>query len=173
MLLLLVRHGPAEERDPARWPDDADRPLTPEGRRATAGAGRGLRVAGVEGPRVATSPLARARTTAEIVGRELGLAGSSATWPELAPEGTAEDVVRRLARAPTPRGGWMLVGHEPNLALVAGLLVTGEAVRPFRLAKAGAVRLDLPRGPVPGGATLDWLLTRKQLVRLGGGRRSR
>lgn len=166
MEIVLVRHGPARARDPARWPDDGQRPLTAEGRAATRAAARGLRRAGVDAPRIATSPLLRARATAEILSAELGGRGAIEAWEELAPGATAEAVVRRLGARRHAPGTVLLVGHEPSLGLLAGLLLTGEEVRPFRLAKAGAARLRAPRA-LRGGAVLDWLLSRKQLIRLG------
>ena len=33
MLLLLIRHANAGDRDPQRWPADRDRPLTDKGRK--------------------------------------------------------------------------------------------------------------------------------------------
>ena len=40
MLVLLIRHARAGDRDPAQWPDDSKRPLTDEGREIQAGTGR-------------------------------------------------------------------------------------------------------------------------------------
>ncbi len=165
--MVLVRHGPAAPRDPQRWPDDELRPLTREGRSLARAAARGLQRAGVQRPWIASSPLARARATAEIVAGVLDADGSIETWPELRPEGTGAAVLRRLASRRAREGPRLLVGHEPNLGLLAGLLLSGEEVRPFRLAKSGAARLSLPRRIAPAAASLDWLLTRKQLVRLG------
>src|SRR5690348_9271312 len=65
--VVLFRHGPAGERDPARWPDDARRPLTDRGaekaRRAAAGLAR------LAGPlrTIWSSPLARATATAALL----------------------------------------------------------------------------------------------------------
>ncbi len=167
MELVLVRHAPAEPRDPERWPDDDRRRLSREGRKLALAAARGLRRAGVERPRIATSPLARARATAEILAGAVEARGPLETWPELRPEGAGEAVVRRLVAAGARSGPRVLVGHEPNLGLLAGLLISGEEVRPFRLAKSGAARLTVPGRVGPASASLDWLLTRKQLVRLG------
>ncbi|HEY7678606.1 MAG TPA: hypothetical protein VIG69_16145 [Candidatus Methylomirabilis sp.] len=41
MDLYLVRHAFAGKRDPARWPDDTQRPITPEGARRFRQAARG------------------------------------------------------------------------------------------------------------------------------------
>ena len=65
--LYLVRHAVAEERGPA-WPDDTLRPLTERGQRRFARAATGfVRLEGVPDS-ILTSPLVRARQTAEIAG---------------------------------------------------------------------------------------------------------
>src|SRR5205085_8809867 len=43
MDLYLVRHAVAHDRSSARWPNDADRPLTPEGEEEFLAAARGLK----------------------------------------------------------------------------------------------------------------------------------
>ena len=72
--LYLVRHAIAEPRDPARWPDDALRPLSPEGVELFRLAARGLQRIGVEVEAVLASSYARAWRTAEILSEEAG-------WP--------------------------------------------------------------------------------------------
>ncbi|HEV7666153.1 MAG TPA: histidine phosphatase family protein, partial [Chloroflexota bacterium] len=42
MDLFLVRHGVAFDPDPAQWPDDTQRPLTPEGEKRFLASARGL-----------------------------------------------------------------------------------------------------------------------------------
>ena len=74
MELYLVRHAIAEERDPRRWPDDAQRPLSERGRARFARAAAGLRTLGVEVDLLLSSPYARAWATAEILSEEAG-------WP--------------------------------------------------------------------------------------------
>ena len=64
--LYLIRHGVAEERGDA-WPDDGKRPLTEEGARACERSMRGLGRAGIGFDVVLTSPLVRARQTADVV----------------------------------------------------------------------------------------------------------
>ena len=64
--LYLVRHGLAEERG-EKWPDDTKRPLTEEGIVRMRKAARGLARLGVAVDVVLTSPLVRARQTADIV----------------------------------------------------------------------------------------------------------
>ena len=60
----------------------------------------------------------------------------------------------------------LFVGHEPTLGEAVALGLTGEAVTLVRLSRAGAAALEFSGAVVPGGATLGWLLTRKQLMAL-------
>src|SRR5436309_9518738 len=68
--LYLIRHGLAEERGDA-WPDDSKRPLTEEGMSRLRKQARGLARLGVTIDVMLTSPLVRARQTAEIIAAEL------------------------------------------------------------------------------------------------------
>lgn len=165
MQLFLFRHGPAEERDPRRWPDDLARPLTRDGAEETRSAAQGLRSLGPEAARVITSPAVRALATAQVLREVLGVGAALSTWPELAPDEPASAVLARVA-SESPRRNVFLVGHEPTLGEIVGLALTGEAVSVVRLTRAGAAALDFPRQVRPSGGVLDWLLTRRQLVRL-------
>ena len=69
--LLLVRHGIAEER--AEAADDAQRSLTPEGRERTIAQLRSLVELDLNCDLVLSSPLVRARQTAELA-VQVGLA---------------------------------------------------------------------------------------------------
>src|SRR5262245_47356052 len=64
--LYLIRHAIAEERGDA-WPDDAKRPLSEGGMKRMRKSARGLAEAGVSFDVILSSPLVRARQTAEIV----------------------------------------------------------------------------------------------------------
>ena len=167
--LVLLRHAPAAERDPSRWPNDSERPLTPAGRRDARRVVEGLKAAEVAPTRILTSPAARCSATAAIAAEVLarGRSRPVVAWPELAFSGNAQAVVDRLRRERVERGCALLVGHEPLLGRLVGLLVFGEDVPAVRLRRAGACRLEMPKSVVPGSARIDWLLTRGQLARLG------
>ena len=66
MEIYLIRHAIAEERGDD-WPDDDDRPLTEEGIRRFEEAARGLLEFDAHPVRILTSPLVRARQTAELL----------------------------------------------------------------------------------------------------------
>src|SRR5205814_3002469 len=109
MQLLVVRHAVAFERSATRWPDDADRPLTPEGAERARKAAQGLKRIADPPARVLASPLSRAQETAAILTR---LAG----WPEasvcvqLLPGASPEELLALLAR--TRDRSIAVVGHE-------------------------------------------------------------
>ncbi|HTX24190.1 MAG TPA: histidine phosphatase family protein [Steroidobacteraceae bacterium] len=159
--VYLIRHAAAFERDARRWPDDRLRPLTPDGMRKFRKAAAGLeRLAGTV-TCVLTSPLVRARQTAEIL-------ATAACWapateaPELAPGHTPAQVlaVMRTQSAES----FALVGHEPGLSdLLAASVVGPEARFACQLKKGGAACLNFAAAVRVGRARLDWLITPKAL----------
>lgn len=166
MRVVLVRHGPAVDRDDPACPPDPERPLTQEGRERTRAAAAGLRALGMRPDLVLTSPYVRAAQTAEIVCGALGL-GAPEVTEHLLPG--ADPIA--LARHLRSRGEAevLCTGHEPHLGLMLGCLVEGRAVTDSfaDLKKAGAACVDAEHpGTEPG--TLLWLLPPRVLRRLGG-----
>ncbi len=158
-VLYLVRHAIAEARGP-RWPDDDRRPLTREGARRMRRAVRGLRALGLDVDRVATSPLVRARATADLLSRGLPAHPGILTLPALAPGGTPARTVRAIADA-SDAGALALVGHEPDLGMLGAWLV--GAVTPLALRKGGVCRIDLEGWPPERNGRLIWLATPRML----------
>ena len=72
MLVYLMRHGIAQDRDDPESPPDPDRQLTRKGAERTAEVARGLRALGVKPGAVLTSPYLRAAQTAAIAETALG-----------------------------------------------------------------------------------------------------
>lgn len=162
--VIALRHGPAEEEDPVRWPDDRRRPLSEKGAGEVTRVARHLAemVDGVG--RIATSEAERALRTAEILRRELRTSPRLETWEELAPGGAPEPLFARVARTHRRDRELVLVGHEPTLSELVGVALVGEGVSVVRLARAGAACLEFPGEVRPGAGRLLWLLTRKQLA---------
>jgi phosphohistidine phosphatase len=102
-VIWLLRHGDAED-DAA---DDASRKLTEKGRRQAENAGKAMATLGLELDACLTSPKVRARDTAEVACRELGI------------EAEQTDALRGgefdLAELTAGRGNVLLVGHEPDM----------------------------------------------------------
>lgn len=161
--LYLIRHGLAEERGEA-WPDDTKRPLTPEGMSRLKKSGRGLAQLGISFDVIITSPLARARQTAEIIAGELDPQPHVVTSEALAPGGSYAATIADLEKQ-TRRTRIALVGHEPGMGELAARLV--GARHPFEFKKGAVCRIDVDELPPPAPGDLRWFVTPKMLRRLG------
>jgi phosphohistidine phosphatase len=167
--LLVVRHAPAGDR--AAWSaagrDDFLRPLTKEGRRKMREAARGLARLVPSPDALATSPLARALETADVLAKAFNVSGAE-ELDALRPGRAPEDLLPWLRdRARAAAGLAAVVGHEPHLGELVSWLLSGPG-RPFlAFRKGGACLLDLGGRPRPGGAELLWLLAPAQLRRVG------
>jgi phosphohistidine phosphatase len=160
MQLLVIRHGIAVERN--QGPDEA-RPLTDKGRRRTKQVARALQRLVPRLDLLATSPLVRARETAEILARRYEL--SPLTVPELSPDAQLGRLLEWLTRQQEQVVA--IVGHEDGLSTFASWLISARPESHLELKKAGACLVELPGRIEPGAATLKWLATPSQLRRLG------
>jgi phosphohistidine phosphatase len=161
MELLIVRHAVAFERSAKRWPDDADRPLSPRGVARARKAAAGLKVIAPRPARVLASPSCRTLETAAILADRAGWP-SAVACAELVPGATPEALLRLLRRAPDECIA--LVGHEPGLGrLIAECLSSGAHGRRFELKKLGAALLRFPGAARAGGAQLIWLAPPRML----------
>jgi phosphohistidine phosphatase len=153
MRLLIIRHASAVPSGTPGLADD-DRPLTPRGRARFRVAARGLATIADRPDVLLTSPLPRARATAEIAARAFGRI-EPAVEPVLA-HGAVGDIVTALARQPRD-ATVAIVGHEPVLsALLARLVGAAEGER-FAFKKGGAALVDLPDGARRSGR-LVWFI---------------
>jgi phosphohistidine phosphatase len=155
MKVFLVRHAIAHERNRARWPDDALRPLTPAGKRKFRSAARGL--AGVL-PRSAallTSPFVRARDTAALLAKAMGRK-KVIECAELASGRPAHEVFEML-RARKDEAV-ILVGHEPNLSTLLSACLHEHARLNIDFKKGGAACVEFGARVQPGRGTLRWML---------------
>ncbi|MBX6314638.1 MAG: phosphohistidine phosphatase SixA, partial [Isosphaeraceae bacterium] len=150
--LYLLRHGIAVPPGTPGLADD-DRPLTPKGEKRVRLVAEGLRRLRLKLDRIATSPLPRARRTAEIVAEALGIPYLLEDVDALRAQNDAATIREWLNTRNEQR--LMLVGHNPALMELPGLLITGESVVPLcELRKAGIVALA---GPPEGGLRIDWM----------------
>jgi phosphohistidine phosphatase len=147
MQLYLMRHGEAE---PAGAGGEEARELTEKGRRDAQMMAAMLLRAGVRPQRVYTSPLTRARQTAEIVAGALGL---TAQPDDRLRPGAKLGAVQRLL-GETPCMSVLLVGHEPDMSSIVLQLTDGRV----RMRTAGLARVDLETVE-PGAGALVWLLS--------------
>lgn len=156
MDLFLVRHAIAAPARPELA--DADRRVTPRGRRRFRRSVRGLGRLDVRVDRVLHGPALRALDTAEL----------------LSPLLTGErELTELLARSPGPALLALLdgarvaaVGHQPWLSELMALLVSGSAVTPHIRWKKGGVAW-LSGEARPGGMVLRGLYAPRVLAAIG------
>jgi phosphohistidine phosphatase len=158
--IYVVRHAIAEDRSASGR--DADRALTREGRKKMRRAAHGLACLGVEVPLLLTSPLVRARETADVVAEVLGKATievTEALAPGFDPAHLAAVVEQR-----SPKDSVMLVGHEPDMGALLAAWLTGSSRGFATHFRKGAVAcLGAGMLPPQGRATLEWFATCDQL----------
>jgi phosphohistidine phosphatase len=166
MKVYLLRHAIAESRDPERYPVDADRPLTREGRRKMEQAARGMRAIGFRFDLVLTSPLVRARETARLVVPVFRPRPPLRALRPLSPGGGSGGVFAALGSLPAG-ASVLLVGHEPDLSRLAGaMIVDPRTDLALELKKGGLCRIDFEGTPRPGQGRLLLHLTPRVLRRL-------
>jgi phosphohistidine phosphatase len=157
MELYLVRHGIAAERG-KEWPDDSKRPLTAKGIARMGKITAGLKALDVGFDLILTSPLVRARQTADLLHQGLGGSTPLEEIPLLAPGGTPADLVGHL-RSRKKSNRIALVGHEPDLGQLAAFLIGARAPLVFK--KGGVCRIDFEKvPPVPPGQLVWFALPR-------------
>lgn len=163
MKLLLVRHAIAVPSGTADIADD-ERPLTKRGRKRFRKTARGLARIVPPPDLLLTSPLPRARETADIAAEAWGR-----VTPTPEPLLAGAPPARLLAALATHREKDLvaLVGHEPGLSELLARLVGGDAERvPFK--KGSAALIEMEEGG-SGLGRLVWFLPPRLLRKLGRG----
>jgi phosphohistidine phosphatase len=161
--VYLIRHGIAA--DPAAYEGDYERPLTVKGRAKTKAVARHLKALNLAFDDILTSPLVRARQTAEIL-LKANLSPHLTVSETLAPMGSFATWLEWLATWREGHNGVLaLVGHEPDLSQWAELLILGEVQGVIQLKKAGIIGIEIPNGRDPlGNGILFWLTPPRFLV---------
>jgi phosphohistidine phosphatase len=148
--LCVLRHAHAGVS--LAWEGDDDvRPLTEKGRRQAERVGRLLAAAGYIPDAVITSPLVRARETADIVADLLG--APVRVEPRLGEPLSLATLERILDDAGGPRRP-VLVGHDPDFSELVSELVGA----PVTMRKGSLARIDVERPLAPGSGELRWLV---------------
>jgi phosphohistidine phosphatase len=161
MELLIIRHAIAFERDRHRWRDDGARPLSPAGKRRSRRAAAGLKELSQAPDRLLTSPLIRAKQTAQILTEIAGWPPAEVA-PELLPGKAALAILNLLGKDRSQRVA--LVGHQPGLgALLAACLVGSDSAIPIELKKNAVACLSFEGSARAGRAVLKWLATPRML----------
>ncbi len=148
MYLYLIRHGIAEELAPQiidSTASDELRSLTKIGHKKIIQIADRLYQSGLRFDLIITSPLVRARQTAELL-LEHQLSSKLEISPDLAPAGNIQSWLTKWKDRSVDRSftNIALVGHEPNLSEWAELLIFGRIDRRLILKKGGTIGLKFP-----------------------------
>ena len=158
MLLLLMRHGIAEELREGQA--DAARELTQIGEKKTRAALRGLKFFQNEIDFIACSPLVRAVQTAQIA-EQVFEDGQPQIWPELE-DAEYYALTQRLKSLDASAA--LLVGHEPGISQFVTRALSGEnSGFEIQFKKAAVCALDVDWSTPRPRATLLWHASPKML----------
>jgi phosphohistidine phosphatase len=162
MNIYILRHGIAVEPGTPGF-EDADRPLIPKGERRLRAAAAAMEKMELSFDLILSSPLLRARQTAEIVAEELRLKKWLQFSEALTPGGSMKTLVRQLNDWKPAPENVLLVGHEPYLSRLIALLVAGDENAAIEMKKGGLCKLEADSLRAGRCAKLAWLLTPSQM----------
>jgi phosphohistidine phosphatase len=152
MILYLMRHANAGtiRENPVL---DMKRGLVKEGKEQCMLMARVMVALKAQIDVVVSSPLKRAKQTAQLVGTELGYDSQVEISPALGLNASFADFQNMLAKY-ADREGVLAVGHNPNLFQFLGRMITGNGGAAIRMRKGSIARVDMSHHP----ARLQWLL---------------
>jgi phosphohistidine phosphatase len=162
MDLFIIRHAWAEEYGDPRWMDDAQRPLTNQGRRRYAEMVEILSRRGMRPSLIAASPMVRCRETAKILADGLPDRPEIIERLELLPHGDLKSLFSWTARQAdeNPQIAW--IGHAPDVGQITAALI-GQPNASLSFAKGATAAVRFDDQIIIGGGELRWLATAKLL----------
>src|SRR3954465_9167235 len=156
MELMIVRHAIAVDHGDPAYKRDEDRPLTPEGMHKFRLAARGLKEFADRPERIVSSPLIRARQTAEILRDVVAPDVKIEYCDDLVPDGDFARALQHVKGLGAERVA--IVGHEPHLSGFTSYLLAGDKTHVgVVFKKGGAALVTFPATPGAGRGTLEWL----------------
>jgi phosphohistidine phosphatase len=157
MELYLIRHADAASLSDAGVTEDANRPLTECGKGQATAIAAALQKREIQLQFVVSSPLLRARQTAEGMLKDwVGTAPELRFCEELAPGAKRRQLARFLQDLGAERIA--VVGHQPDLGEFAAWLIGGKKVR-IEIAKAGIAHIRCEQKLGKGEGALEWLVS--------------
>ncbi len=159
MNCYFLRHGVAVDAQEWHGSDD-DRPLTREGYKRMEREAKGVAdlVSGVDV--IVTSPILRARQTAEIVAERLPFAAF--VDDRRVARGFNAAAVRAIVGERGEPSSLLFVGHEPTMSAAVGALIGGAQIE---LKKGAFACVELPASVASAGV-LTYLIPPKVLAAL-------
>ncbi|MDD5140199.1 MAG: phosphohistidine phosphatase SixA [Verrucomicrobiales bacterium] len=173
MNLYLLRHGIAVDPSKPGFAKDAERPLTPKGRRRLLQIAKAMAALKISFDVILSSPYVRARQTAEIVAKSLKRRKQLKFTEELTPGGNPKSLIQQLNELrPRPKN-ILLVGHEPYLSRFIALLTAGNTSMEIDLKKGSLCKLETESLRYARCAALVCLLAPRHMALMTGKRPAR
>jgi phosphohistidine phosphatase len=163
--IYIMRHGIAAKEADDGSSDDSKRKLTSEGREKMQEIAKGLKRLGVELDWIVSSTLARAVETAQIASASLGPKVPFDSCRELGPGEPPEKLLAFLAKHPE-RKRILLVGHEPDLSMLAARLMGAGRNANLSFKKGGCCLIVSGEFPNKSQGYLAWWLTPRLLRKM-------
>jgi phosphohistidine phosphatase len=158
MILYLVRHGIAINREDPNSPAETERYLTRDGIKKTREAAKGIRALKIAPTLLITSPYVRAVQTAEIFAEALGYSREKIRQSQaLRPGSDPADFLKELAHLKATE--IMAIGHAPHMDQLIAAAIGARSVF-TALKKSGVAALEF-ESQSTGKATLLWILPPK------------
>lgn len=163
--LLFMRHGPAEDFSPK---GDAERALTDAGRRRIGFVAEAMSIIGLDWDVVVCSHLQRARQTAALMQDDAKDAAEIPTLAALAPSAPPNATIEALLglRNDTNADRILAVGHNPNVTVTLGQLITRDPGVYFSVAPGDIAHLWIDLSPRGANAALLGFYPARALVSL-------
>ena len=155
MDLFFMRHAEAEKRE--RYPDDHRRPLTAEGHQEQRLVARALVPVLQPLHHLLSSPLLRARQTADLVAEALRFPGQVEETAVLGGDCTVGAVLTLLQGYPR-EARLLCVGHQPAMSRLAATFLDGEGRSALAFQPGAIVGLTFSGYPTPGRGILSLFL---------------
>lgn len=164
MNLYILRHAHAADMDGEVITTDADRPLTDKGHHQVELIAEGFKRLQIPVDAIFTSPLVRARETAEGVCKLLNIPNLAVhEFKRLIPGSPSKKLSKHLMGI--EEENVILVGHEPDLSEHTAWFIGNKHVS-IKLAKGAIACLSFPIAPGKDMGELQWLLTPKTIEAL-------
>jgi phosphohistidine phosphatase len=162
MDLFILRHAIAEERS-SQSGDHSQRRLTRQGAHKLHGIAKGMKSLDLKFDLILSSPYLRAKETAEIVADVFHKPKILKLTRTLTPEGNPRELLDELKHDHSKCQRVLLIGHEPYLGSLISLLLSGHTDISVNMKKGGLCALTIGKLHYGRCATLEWLLTPRQL----------
>ena len=165
MEIFLLRHGKAEERT-YNIRSDSKRKLTEAGKKEIKLVAKGIRNLNIDFDFVISSPLVRAKQTAEITLKYVDNTKPLQIWNELKPEIDVKKTITKLTTI-SPSSSVLLIGHEPHLTTLIGTIISSNSKNlNIFLKKGGFVHIQASQEKSSIFGSLRSILTPKQIKKL-------